>query len=650
MRTLNIRPDTGVYGTYKRISYEPRTALAEFVDNSTQSFYDHREELFNTKYYNGLEVEIVYIEDSSVGDEIIIRDNAFGMDYRDFQRAILLDKPPLNTKGRNEFGMGLKAAACWFGNLWSVETTCLGSNMKYKATIDIESLVKYKNELIDVEEEIVNPKEHYTIIKIQKLNKKIKGKRIENKIRELLSSIYRADFRTGQIKVFYNGNLLKFEEVEPYVDSTGFVWKKEVNFSIPYHDSELAVKGFIAIRIPGSTRNAGFTLMRRGRVIVGGPDKNYRPYEVFGPSNLYTYQRLYGELEMNDWPVTQAKDGFDWSNEDLESRFIEKLATDMPDLQLSPVATVEKIAIHLRPDRLALYNVDQNTVIYELEKNISKNNIGKLNTGSRYIPIVITETAQTLRDILTHTQIVTKDGKNYIPAIDLVELGTEYDYKKITGKKEGVVTSVNIYNTGNDTREIIDNIRKTAQQNNFDVHFEGSLFSGQKTLQEMAIIIIIAILMLYFILAAQFESLSMPLIILVEIPIDLAFTLICLWCCGISLNLMSMIGIIVMCGVIINDSILKIDTIIRLEKEGYPLLEAIHEGGVRRLKPILMTSLTSIIATLPLLWGQDIGSQLQRPLAVTMIAGLGFGTVVSLYFVPLCYYYLSKRLSKKTAA
>ena len=335
---------------------------------------------------------------------------------------------------------------------------------------------------------------------------------------------------------------------------------------------------------------------------------------------------------------------------DTVNRFIEKLATDMPDLQLSPVATVEKIAIHLRPDRLALYNVDQNTVIYELEKNISKNNIGKLNTGSRYIPIVITETAQTLRDILTHTQIVTKDGKNYIPAIDLVELGTEYDYKKITGKKEGVVTPVNIYNTGNDTREIIDNIRKTAQQNNFDVHFEGSLFSGQKTLQEMAIIIIIAILMLYFILAAQFESLSMPLIILVEIPIDLAFTLICLWCCGISLNLMSMIGIIVMCGVIINDSILKIDTIIRLEKEGYPLLEAIHEGGVRRLKPILMTSLTSIIATLPLLWGQDIGSQLQRPLAVTMIAGLGFGTVVSLYFVPLCYYYLSKRLSKKTAA
>lgn len=63
MKKLNIRPDTGVYGTYKRISYQPWTALAEFVDNSTQSFYDHKEELFNTKYYKGLEVEIIYRED-----------------------------------------------------------------------------------------------------------------------------------------------------------------------------------------------------------------------------------------------------------------------------------------------------------------------------------------------------------------------------------------------------------------------------------------------------------------------------------------------------------------------------------------------------------------------------------------------------------
>ena len=182
IKKLNIRPDTGVYGTYKRISYEPWTALAEFVDNSTQSFYDHKEELFATKYYKGLEVEIEYTEDPTIGDEIVIRDNAYGMDFRDFQRAIILDRPPLKTTGRNEFGMGLKAASCWFGNLWSVESTSLGSSVKYKAEIDIEKLVKYKNEEIDVEEENSNPKEHYTIVTIRKLNKKIKGKSIEKKI------------------------------------------------------------------------------------------------------------------------------------------------------------------------------------------------------------------------------------------------------------------------------------------------------------------------------------------------------------------------------------------------------------------------------------------------------------------------------------
>jgi|LSQX01.1.fsa_nt_gb hypothetical protein len=325
MRKLNIRPDTGVYGTYKRISYQPWTALAEFVDNSTQSFYDHKDELFATKYYKGLEIEITYTEDPFIGDEIVIKDNAYGMDYRDFQRAIILDRPPINTKGRNEFGMGLKAAACWFGNIWTVESTCLGSNIKYKATVDIDALVKYKNEEIDVEEEEVKRKEHYTIITIRQLNKKIKGKRIERKIHELLSSIYRCDLRTGDIKIYYNGQALVFNEVTPYVDENQKEWKKDVNFTIPYRDTELTVTGFIAVRIPGDTRNAGFTLLRRGRVIIGGPEKNYRPYEVFGASNGYPYQRLYGELNMDDWPVTQAKDAFDWSNEDLESKFIDKL-------------------------------------------------------------------------------------------------------------------------------------------------------------------------------------------------------------------------------------------------------------------------------------------------------------------------------------
>ena len=184
-------------------------------------------------------------------------------------------------------------------------------------------------------------------------------------------------------------------------------------------------------------------------------------------------------------------------------------------------------------------------------------------------------------------------------------------------------------------------MRTEAVKANLDPHFGGAYFEGNETFWQMLMIVIVALLMLYFILASQFESLTLPLIVLIEIPIDVAMTLLALWICGISLNLMSMIGIVVMSGIVINDSILKIDTIDRYNKLfGF---ETIHEGGVRRLKPILMTSLTTIFALIPFLWGDDIGSQLQRPLAVAMISGMTIGTLVSLYWVPLCYYYLVRK-------
>lgn len=327
-KKINIRPTSSVYATYKRLSYQPWTAIAEFVDNSTQSFYDHKDELISLKYSKGLLITIDYITNEPEGDRIEISDNAYGMDWNDFQRAIILDRPPLNTDGRNEFGMGLKTAACWFGSVWSVESTQLGSKTKYYAEIDIDQLCKYRTEEIEVSEEPVNPKEHFTKIVIRNLNKKIIGPRTIGKVKELLSSIYREDIRSGFIKIYYNGTMLQFKEAPIFSEEIGGVskvWKKDIDFIIEHEQNNLTVKGFIAIRIPGSVKDAGFTLLRRGRVIVGGSESNYRPTELFGDSNSYAWQRLYGELHMNNWPVTQAKDSFDWHNSGLEEAFIKTL-------------------------------------------------------------------------------------------------------------------------------------------------------------------------------------------------------------------------------------------------------------------------------------------------------------------------------------
>ena len=322
---INIRPTTGVYATYKNLRYEPWTALAEFIDNSTQSYFDHKQELKNLDDFNKLIVEINYSVDDNGQDILTIKDNAYGMESEDFYRAIVLDKPPVNTTGRNEFGMGLKTAACWFGSYWTVISSRYGSEYEYRASVDVDELSKTKEDSIEQDINEVSKDLHYTIIEIRDLNKKIIGSRTIGKVKTFLSSIYRQDIRNKEVDIYYNGELLTFQDPEIYIDEDQHQWKREIEFNINHKGKELKTKGFIAIRKKASVSGAGLTLLRRGRVIIGGAEENYRPKDLFGDSNSFAYQRVFGELHMDNWPVTQAKDNFDWNDEALEEKFIEAL-------------------------------------------------------------------------------------------------------------------------------------------------------------------------------------------------------------------------------------------------------------------------------------------------------------------------------------
>jgi multidrug efflux pump subunit AcrB len=157
------------------------------------------------------------------------------------------------------------------------------------------------------------------------------------------------------------------------------------------------------------------------------------------------------------------------------------------------------------------------------------------------------------------------------------------------------------------------------------------------------LLVTVLLLLLYFILAAQFESLTQPIIVLLEIPIDIAGALLLVKLWGGTINIMTMIGLIVMSGVIINDSILKVDTINNIRREGIGLLKAIYTAGSRRLKPITMVALSSLVSTFPMLFSSGIGSELQRPMALALIGGMSLGTVVSLFFIPLAYWYIYRK-------
>ena len=306
------------------------------------------------------------------------------------------------------------------------------------------------------------------------------------------------------------------------------------------------------------------------------------------------------------------------------------------------IPTRLQCVITLKPDLLTLYRVNPNNVNTTLEVALNSYNIGTLKSDDRFMPIVIGAKPKLLNEIISTTFVSNADGAK-IPLQTLISVENRYAYRTIYGGKEGIYVPIPLKVSFGETQNTIDKVKSLiAKQSALDVTFSGSWFKNKKLLGEMAVVLFISVLLLFFILAAQFESLTTPLIILIELPLDLAFAVLILYVTGNSINIMSLIGFVVMGGIIINDSILKIDTINQLHKEGLPLLEAIHEGGRRRLKPIIMTALTTVIALVPQMFGSDIGAKLQLPLSLSMLGGMTAGTAISLFVIPLAYYYAFK--------
>ena len=326
---INIRPAVSVYATYRRLSYRPWYAIAEFVDNSTQNYYDHKDKLLaaykRESNLDHLRVEISYDNEKN---SLMITDNANGMNMEELTRALVLDKPPPIPHGRCEYGMGLKTAACWFGSTWTINTSRLGSDNEYTVTVHVPDLVEKHTEDIVVQERRTKPETHFTTILIEGMYKPLRG-RTPARIRDQLGSMYRMDLRTGEVEIIWNEQPVAFSEppiLEEEVDGKKTRWQKNISFEVHWEPlgRSLPVSGWVGVRLPGSQRDAGFALFRRGRVVIGGPDEGYKPVEIFGQGNTFRSQRLVGELHLDNWPVTQAKDAFDWSG-GLEDAFIERL-------------------------------------------------------------------------------------------------------------------------------------------------------------------------------------------------------------------------------------------------------------------------------------------------------------------------------------
>lgn len=322
--------------------------------------------------------------------------------------------------------------------------------------------------------------------------------------------------------------------------------------------------------------------------------------------------------------------------------FLDTLSRRFPEVAVQPVVSERNIQYVADTEQMAVYHVSYAALQARLRMLVSQNEVYAINEGARSLPVIIGERSMDSRKLLQYT--VRNDDGVDIPLSYLIRETQGEDFKRLYSGNGGDYYPVKITADDRTVESIVDFTERFVKVDpRYSASFTGNYYSSREMIGELVLVLSVAVALLYFILAAQFESIVQPLVILSEIVIDVFWVFLVLWLLGESLNIMSMIGIVVMSGIIINDSILKVDTMNRLRREGMPLVTAIWRGGHSRLRPIVMTSLTTILAILPFLSRGDMGSALQYPLSLTLIVGMVAGTLVSLFFIPLVYYLIYRR-------
>lgn len=325
------------------------------------------------------------------------------------------------------------------------------------------------------------------------------------------------------------------------------------------------------------------------------------------------------------------------NNELYFSEITDSITEILGSLNIEKPEITQKYILSVNYRKLLLYNVNYPSLISTLKNMFGNNKIGSIAINGEFFDIVVKSKKEAISKLINEQNILNTKGKR-IPVRNIVSIKKQQALKTIYADNTGNYFPVSIETDIWNYEKIINKVtEKTSNSDLFKITWHGSIFHAKEIFSDFLVILLISLFVLYFILSSQFESLVQPVIVLLEIIIDITGALFMLYIFGSSLNIMACIGIVVMSGIVINDSILKIDIINRLHRSGFSAYEAVIEGGKRRFKPIIMTSLTTILALIPLLFMSGIGVELQIPLALTVIGGLTTGTIVSLYFIPVLY-------------
>jgi HAE1 family hydrophobic/amphiphilic exporter-1 len=324
---------------------------------------------------------------------------------------------------------------------------------------------------------------------------------------------------------------------------------------------------------------------------------------------------------------------------------------ELADVETTLRAGAPEVQIVYNRDLLARYGLNIQQVAELVRNSIKGFEATRFNLKDRRIPILVRfeledrQTVEDVRDLVVNPDRA--EGERPIPlsAVAAVTLGEgPSEVRRIDGRRVALVRS-NI--ARGSLGAAVERIDWPPAMTFF---ITGQSREWERSRASLLLALGLSIFLVYVIMAAQFESLLQPLVIMFTIPLAFFGTFLALWALGISLSIVVFLGMIMLAGIVVNNAIVLVDYVNRLKRRGLSRDEAVVTAGTVRLRPILMTTATTVLGLTPMALGFGDGAEIRTPMALAVISGLVTSTVLTLLIVPTVYALVDRVAGGRVAA
>ena len=307
-----------------------------------------------------------------------------------------------------------------------------------------------------------------------------------------------------------------------------------------------------------------------------------------------------------------------------------------------------EITISINRTMAGINNLSVATVIEQLKQQLGGKDAGKMEYRGEMRDIIIKTP-----DIPLYAlgDLVIKNGEQEFRLREIATFGESQAPKEIYRRGQNRISRVMAnMDAGRSLDKVAEEIRRSVRgielPANYSITVTGEEEKRQESIDSLLFALALSVILVYMVLASQFESLLHPFTILLTIPLAVVGAILLFFITGTTINMMGVIGIVMLVGIAVNNSIILVDRINQLKADGAPLTDAIIEAGQQRIRPIIMTTLTTILALLPMTFSFGEGASLRSPMAIAVIGGLVTSTLMSLMVIPCVYYVLERMKSR----